>query len=168
MPEDINAKGQILFDDQAGGVFITGANGIGSRQVKPAGQVDYMSSVAMNDHGQVVGELRRQGDNLPRAFITGPQGKGVRELGQLGAQSSDALGINRRGQVVGILDSPTNGDGMHAFITGPHGIGMRDLTLEVKLPKGYLTHAYDVNDKGQVVAYDYYHGRAYLLTPLPR
>lgn len=165
-PRDLNSSGQVLYIDQAGGVFITGPNGQGSSRVTPSVPVDYMSGYALNDAGQVVGSLRRGGDNLPRAFVTGANGVGVVELGNLGAQYSEALGVNKLGQVVGMLDTPVSGGGSHAFITGPNGTGIRDLSLEVKLPVGYLTSAYAINDKGQVAAFDYYNDRAYLLTPV--
>ena len=66
------------------------------------------------------------------AFITGPDGAGMRDLGTLGGNCSSAHGINDAGQVAGALTLT----GLRAFITGPDGMGMRDLGT---LGGGYAT-----------------------------
>ncbi len=53
---------------------------------------------ALNNTGQVVGDLSVSGDPYSHAFITGPNGMGMRSLG---GQYSAAFGINDAGQVVG-------------------------------------------------------------------
>ena len=107
---------------------------------------------ALNDSGQVVGESYTAGGEL-RAFITGPNGVGMRDLGTLGGNNySRAYGINDAGQVVG--ESYTDGGEPHAFITGPDGVGMRDLGT---LGGDNFSRAYDINEAGQVV------GKSYML-----
>jgi probable HAF family extracellular repeat protein len=159
---DITETGQILLAGTFNSVAISGPNGVGSTTVQfPAGLSSFYGR-RLNDAGQVIGELRYS-DNVPHAFITGPNGVGVTDLGTLGSRNSDAMGINNAGQVVGAYGD--NANLWHAFITEPGGKNPRDLANEVTLPVGYLTTAYAINDKGQVAAADYYNGRAYLLTP---
>jgi probable HAF family extracellular repeat protein len=62
----------------------------------------------INDAGQVVGRSGTAGGPW-HAFITGPDGMGMRDLGDLGGGYSRAFGINHAGQVVG--ESETAGGG---------------------------------------------------------
>lgn len=100
---------------------------------------NYGTASGINDSGQVVGSVGN------RAFITGPNGVGMRDLGTLGGDDqSQAYGINDVGQVVGVS---MNGIQTHAFITGPNGVGMRDLGT---LGGQEISYAYDINNTGQV------------------
>jgi len=129
----------------------------------PAG-TGFVPAYGMNDKGQVVGEYRPS-DNMPHAYVTGANGTGFTAIGTLGAKLSDAFGVNTNGVVVG--DFGNNADFWHAMITDAGGKNPRDLAAEVTLPDGgYLTSARGINDKGQVVAVNYYSGHAYLLTPV--
>ena len=105
----------------------------------------YSWARGINDAGQVVGYTSTTADEVGHAFITGPNGMGMRDLGTLSEiPYSWALGINDAGQVAGY--SPPKGH-PHAFITGPDGMGMRDLgTLG-----GTYSYAYGINEAGQVV-----------------
>jgi probable HAF family extracellular repeat protein len=80
---------------------------------------------AINDAGQVAGASSTAG-GFSRAFITGPNGVGMIDLGTLpGGDHSYATSINDAGQVAGYSYMA---DGTRqAFITGPNGMGMRAL-----------------------------------------
>jgi probable HAF family extracellular repeat protein len=81
------------------------------------------------------------------AFITGPDGMGMRDVGALGGGYSQAFGINDAGVVVG--QSITAESNFRAFITGANGMGIRDLgTLG-----GSDSFAFETNAVGQVAGY---------------
>ena len=87
------------------------------------------------------------------AFLTGPNGVGLKDLGTLsnGYTDSQGNGVNASGQVVGT--SPTSrtfisGNGTHAFLSGANGAGLKDLGT---LPGGGdFSIGYGVNNSGQV------------------
>jgi probable HAF family extracellular repeat protein len=155
----INTAGQVagisLFP-QSGGpyhAFLTGPNGVGSRDIHALGDSDLVS--AINDAAQVVGSFHISDPaTLNHPFITGPDGAGMRDLGTLGGPTGIAFDINEAGQVVG--DSSTFVAEHHAFITGRNGMGMRDLgSLGVDSSGNYFSSASGINDAGQVVGMSY-------------
>jgi probable HAF family extracellular repeat protein len=109
-------------------------------EIRGLGGVWTGSSWALNDAGQVAGT------SGGHAFITGPNGVGVRALGPLGAGASWANDIDNAGRVVGGFG--TSGGTYRAFITGPDGIGMSDLGT---LPGGGYSNAKAISDAGHVV-----------------
>jgi probable HAF family extracellular repeat protein len=140
----VNDSGQVVGTSNTASrgtrAFITGPDGGRMRELEAFGEI-FGASVRfwdINDAGQAVGGiLPPGGDSFFRPFITGPNGVGVRALGDAWGE---ATGINTVGQVVGSM-------GSHAFITGPNGVDVKDLgTLG-----GDYSSAWDINDAGQVV-----------------
>ena len=115
---------------------------LNSRTVTQLGDLGggFTKAYGLNDSGQVAGSSNNSA-GTQRAFITGPDGVGMTDLGTPSANSrSEAYGINNAGQVVGYSVTPEGAP--RAFMTGPGGMGIRDLFGGV---------AQDINAAGQVV-----------------
>jgi len=147
----INDAGQIVgqSDKFRGGplhAFITDSHGRGMRELVTSGGAGvYPSSI--NNAGQVGGWLYpTTGNPNPHAFITGPSGVDMRDLGDFGTGGYVGVsGINDAGQLVGDVRGAAEGD--YGYITDPDGIGMRNLGY---LPGGGYARAHAINDAGQV------------------
>lgn len=95
----------------------------------------------INNAGQVTG-------SGSSAFLTGPNGGPVMDLGTLGRDfhPSEGLAINALGQVAGNAVGVVNHSfSLHAFVTGPNGEGFTDLG-------GLFPESFGlaINDSGQV------------------
>ena len=133
---------------------------MGVRDLGILGFGDFGWTSDINDAGQVVvNSSTRTGER--HAFITGPDGVGVRDIGTLGPYLNYftwAEGMSDAGQVVGMASTnvgtgPFVEEGLHAFITGPNGQGMTDLNSLINVPDGVvLVDATNINNNGQLVA----------------
>jgi probable HAF family extracellular repeat protein len=113
---------------------------LNSKEIRDLGTLGGTNTIpsAINDAGQVVGgsEILPYFENNTwvsgsHAFVTGPNGTGITDLG-----AGWAYGINDIGQVTGIRMGRT-------FITGPNGIGVTELGTP-------LDDAFGINNAGQV------------------
>ena len=85
--------------------------------------------VGINDAGQVVGSSYCEDGSggAYHAFITGPDGMGMRDLGTLGGIFPAMLPASTTRGRWWVRLKATGGYNQHAFITSPNGMGMRDL-----------------------------------------
>ena len=111
------------------------------------------SARAVNRSGQVVGKAVNYVNGLgmvERAFITGPNGVGMRDLGipagVPGAIYISGTDVNDSGQVIGEVQGYSWY--ISGFITGPNGVGMRRLGND-----GEFLRPASTNDRGQVAGY---------------
>ncbi len=154
----INDLGQVVglsdLNSSGGYAFISEPNGgslsnLGSLENYNAG-FQLTQATDINNLGQVVGLATTYtgGDFYPfplHAFISGPNGVVLHDLGTLGGRDSYATGINDSGQVVGYSSTVNNTS--HAFISDPNGGALHDLgTLG-----GESSNATAINNLGQVI-----------------
>ena len=128
----VNTRGQVvgtswLYGDYSGNntshAFLSGPNG--TRPLKDLGTLGgrYSYGVGVNDSGQVAGASdtaaeSASGYTLTHAFLSGPNGGTLTDLGTLGGNYSEGHKVNAHGQVTGYADTAT---GTHAFLSGPNG-----------------------------------------------
>jgi len=129
------------FVTDAGGKNYRGLDGVAVGNV-----------AGINESGVIVGNIGALNDDHfgldMRAFMTGPGGSGVIDLGTLGGTRSQATAVSRSGQAVGWSTTAENRV-EHAFITEPGGTGMRDIGHL----SGVCAAANAVNNHGQVAGY---------------
>lgn len=106
-------------------------------------------SLQINERGQIAGAYAVGISGLTKkAFVTGANGVGLTEIGNLGGDYTTVSGLNELGQVVGISRVAGAYD-YHAYITGADGVGITDLgTLG-----GTSSYAAGVNSSGRVVGF---------------
>lgn len=163
----INERGQIAGTYNDGGeyfAFVTGPGGAGVHVLAPSTLLLQPLVEAVDPQGRVVGGYWYPDGVWPRAFLTGPDGSDMTELGTLGGLSSTAYDLN--GDLVVVGEAYTARNARHAFITAPGGGAMQDLNDLVALDGVELASAVAINERGQVLV-NSDNGHAYLLTPVP-
>jgi probable HAF family extracellular repeat protein len=150
----INDSGQVTgFANQH--AFLTGPDGeglkfLGTLKNTPLGQ---SFAFAVNNQGQVAGTSvdytgppGHQTITI-RAFLSGPNGGPLKDVGTLGGEESSASAVNDAGQVAGLSEFALGNHARHAFLSGPNGGPLTDLgTLG-----GDSSAANGVNNAGDVV-----------------
>nr|WP_290659751.1 PEP-CTERM sorting domain-containing protein [Aquabacterium sp.] len=131
------------------------------------------SATAVNASGQVVGYTNGFTATMEippnvlgtRAFVTGPNGVGMTDLGALmGGVFSSAFAINSLGQVAG---SFSVGSESHGFVTALNGLDYLDVNSLVAPIAGlYFTRVVGLNDVGQLLV-TASNSRSYLLSAVP-
>ncbi len=162
---DVNDAGQVTgrATDAAGRseAFVTGPDGRDLRALGVLPGYTTSDGVAVNATGQVAGYVAGPGADpsvpIPRreAFLTGPNGEGMRGLGVLpGYEYSEARAINSAGQVAGILADPNTALGVQeVFVTGAGSVGMVGIGAN-PAPNGRRTSVAEVggiDESGRVV-----------------
>ncbi len=102
---------------------------------------------AVNNQGQVTGDLYVNGLNDYHAFLSGANGGSLSDLGTLGGANSFGNAINDQGQVTG--DAYPGYSGSHAFLSGINSGPLHDLGT---LGGDYST-GFGVTATGQVGGY---------------
>ncbi|MER2511649.1 MAG: PEP-CTERM sorting domain-containing protein [Nitrosomonas ureae] len=161
----INGSGQAtgILNSNA---FITTANGAG------VSVFNFPSSYGrdINNSGQVVGWHIPEGAFSSQAFITGPNGASITNLGTLGGYNSVAVSINDSGEVIGLASTSDSVGLNHSFLFSHDGI--TDLSLlSIVITAGWShLNVIDINNNGQIVGYGSNndgHQEAFLLSYTP-
>lgn len=131
----INDRGQIVGSlagmegARNGTAFFLGPDGDGFKTYHSLGSTA-SSGVAINNDGQVLGSYVVKPADGRRAFITGPDGKGMFDIDRGTGSSIYAAGMNARGEVTGTLyfnrqpeqQFATRKNGRNLHVIGPfHG-----------------------------------------------
>ena len=127
---DINNLGQVTGVLVDGGMFLSGVNGEPLKFLGRLPGSTYALPSAVNDLGQVAGESG-VGLSNRRAFVSGPDGGALKELGAPRKERS-ASDVNNLGQVVG--SAAVNRNLVHAFLSDTNGT-LRDLGTLLPVPQ---------------------------------
>jgi probable HAF family extracellular repeat protein len=145
-------------------------NGRIARQIPYSATAAWNTPMSINRHGDVVGFV---GDPNPNgfvlAFVWNAGSSSITNLGTLTPQDdtaySQALGINDRGQVVGISVSDTLSDGSRGFLyQNGQLFNLQDLAPGYN---GTIVDAQDINDAGEITGQSIVNGSAVTFVAIP-
>lgn len=165
---DINNQGIVVGvsgDNNSTAFIWDSSNGMRylNTAISTGGLWQLISGIAINDNGQIAGQGNFLTiENVP-FFWNGVQ---IRQIGSFGGSSTEALGLNNNGQVVGYSQDP-NGQSK-AFVWDEVN-GIQDLNNFIQPNSGWvLESATGINDNGQIVGNGTYNGlyRSFVLTPI--
>jgi probable HAF family extracellular repeat protein len=126
------------------------------------------SGYAVNASGQVAGQADTATSGS-HAFLSGPGGGPLQDLGTLGGINSAGLAVNASGQVVGDATISVIGVTLHAFVYS--GGQMLDLNSLIAPGSGFtLSVAYGISETGYITGSGFAPNgqqHAFLLTPVP-
>jgi probable HAF family extracellular repeat protein len=146
----VNWRGQVSGAARAPGAMHAFISNRGETRLRPVGTLGQAYGAAIN-HGGTIAGWTTLDTGETHAFVTGPRGQGMTDLGTLGGDASRAYAINRRGQVVGVS---TDAEGVQrAFITADDG-HLVDLARG-GVNQGFFgtAWAYGIGKHGHVVGY---------------
>jgi probable HAF family extracellular repeat protein len=103
----------------------------------------------LNNLGQVVGRSYLT-DSSYHAFVTGPNGTGITDLGSLGETYSEAVSINDVGEIGAVSYTLINGDGVRSFIINPNGSGLTTSQKILSPYGGDLTTITHIDNAGRL------------------
>ena len=149
--QEINNRGQVTGQVNVGGEVRAFISNNGESKFRSTGGLGQSFGRSINDSGQVAGWTTLDSGEQ-HAFVTGPQGVGMTDLGTLGGTWSLAWRINASGRVVG---GATDAAGVQRpAISNEDNTGLLDLTKQGDnhgfSDRGF---AYGINRHGHVVGY---------------
>lgn len=138
--------------------FITGGNNTNGLTI--IGGFDNRSddnrAYDINNNNQIVGSTsgfdHEDGRFLfQNAYVSGPDGEGITNLGTLGGYSSWANAINDSGEVIGISSTASGESAYQSFLYSHEGITNLSL-LDVVIADGWTNiSVIDINNHGQII-----------------
>lgn len=164
----VNEKGQVAgISSMPDGIrlhsFITGANGIGMRDIGDLG--GDVNASAINSVGQVVGSASTPSDGHIVSIMTDADGQNIHEVTAAGSPFGHLNAVNSYGQAVGMEIQTT---GRYDAVITLDGKTNRYLAEMVDLPPNVsLLNALDINDEGDVVV-QASNRHSYILIPAGR